>query len=235
MTTLTIPAHFNGPPRSANGGWFAGSAAGFVRDSVPDADAVRVRLSAPPPLEVPLTVSGDAAAYRMTHGETLVATAEPAAALAPTPVGPVSLADAVAAGERYEGLAEHPFPTCYSCGTGRADGLGLRPGSLGRADGAYAAAWVPTEVSVPIVWAALDCPGGWSAGIAGRAMVLGTMTAAVPGLPEVGEECVVMAWPGSSSGRRFDSGTALFGADGRLLGRADAVWIAVDPAAIRPR
>ena len=87
MTTLTIPAHFNGPPRSANGGWFAGSAAGFVRDSVPDADAVRVRLSAPPPLEVPLTVSGDATAYRMTHGETLVGTAEPAAALAPTPVG----------------------------------------------------------------------------------------------------------------------------------------------------
>ncbi len=233
MTTLTVPDRFNGPPESANGGWFAGRLAQWCEPGAA-APAVTVRLSAPPPLEVSLRVERDGGAVRLLDGDTLVATATAAAPLGGPVSGPVPYADAVAAGSAYEGLAQHPFPTCYSCGTARTDGLGLRPARLTGGDGAYAAAWRPTEVTPEIVWAALDCPGGWSAGIAGRPMVLGTMTAQLDALPEVGEECAIMAWPRGGSGRRFDSASALFGADGRLLARAEAVWIAVDPASVRP-
>jgi len=86
----------------------------------------------------------------------------------------------------------------------------------------------------PILMAALDCPGAWASGIAGRELVLGTMTAAVRDLPVVGEPHVVMAWPRGREGRKYYSGTALYAGDGRLLAQADAVWIAVDAATVRP-
>ena len=236
--TVTVPARFNGPPQSANGGWFAGALAHEVLAACDAAatSAVSVRLLAPPPLDRELHLQAGETAYDLIDGEHRIASATLAPDLAAPPSGPVSYADALAAGPGYEGLLQHPFPTCYSCGTRRTDGLALRPGPVASSsEGAYAAAWLVEEVSVPIAWAAMDCPGGWSAGIAGRPMVLGTMTAAVYGLPEVGDECVVMAWPGGGEGRRFHSSTALFGPGQELLGRADAIWIAVDPAAIRPR
>lgn len=246
MTSLLIPARFNGPPHSANGGWFAGRVAAEV-----GAETVTVRLRTPPPLGRELAVRPPESAERggvgvevwdgEPPGGTLVASAAPAAAdaLADEAPPPVTFDVAQASGTAYEGLAEHPFPTCFSCGTGRSDGLGLRPGRVAGGSGEYAAAWVPGaspgEVDGPVVWAALDCPGGWSAGIAGRPMVLGTMTATVRALPRAGEPHVVMAWPRGGQGRRFLSGTALYDAAGRLLARAEATWVSVDPSSIRPR
>jgi hypothetical protein len=148
--------------------------------------------------------------------------------------GPVPYAEAVAAAEGFPGWHEHPFPTCFVCGTARdpADALMLRPGPVG--DEVFAAAWVPREQAPELVWSALDCPGAWVLGFAGRPMVLGTMTAEVRELPEVGAPHVVVAWPRGGQGRKHHSGTALYTAGGRLLARADAVWIAVDPATVRP-
>ena len=122
---------------------------------------------------------------------------------------PVTLAAGPRRRDRFEGLADHPFPTCFSCGTGRdpGDALCLRPGPLDDGTGRYAATWVPREADVPVVWAALDCPGGWSAGIAGRPMVLGTMTARVHALPAVGEPHVVLAWQRGVEGRKHHSGS----------------------------
>jgi len=238
MSTLRIPARFNGPPHSANGGWFAGAIAEHLAPGLPrpgaPSPAVTVRLSAPPPLEVDLSMEPDGEGIRLTDGDTHVAVANLSEPLSRPSGTPVTFAEARAAGSAYEGLTEHPFSTCFSCGTAREDGLSLRPAAVGDGSGAYAAAWVPREVSVRIGWAALDCPGGWSAGIAGRPMVLGTMTAQLFALPAIGQECVVMAWPGTSSGRRFESSSALYGPSGELLGTARAVWIAVNPAAVRP-
>ncbi|WP_344069389.1 hypothetical protein [Nostocoides vanveenii] len=232
---LIIPAHFNGPPESANGGWFAGRLAGVLRAADAAITTVTVRLSAPPPLDVPMDVAVVDGGIELRAKDVRVATASASPDLSPPAITPVPYAVALGCGPAYEGLAKHPFPTCYSCGPARDDGLGLRPGRVPGGAGEYAAAWRPTEVSVENVWAALDCPGGWSAGIAGRPMVLGTITARVGALPDTDEECVVMAWPGPARRRRFASGSAVFGADGRLLGQAESVWIAVDPAAIRPR
>lgn len=231
MTSFVVPARYKGPPHSGNGGWVSGRLATHL----PGAHTVSVRLRTPPPLDRELVVEpSEDGGVRLTDGDVLVAVATPAAALDADLVAPVAHEVAVASGGAYEGFDDHPFPTCYSCGTGRDDGLGLRPGRVAGGGGEYAAAWTPGDGGVEDVWAALDCPGGWSAGIAGRPMVLGTMTAQVEELPVAGEPHVVMAWPRGGDGRKYLSGSALYAADGRLLARAEATWIAVDPTAVRP-
>ena len=112
----------------------------------------------------------------------------------------------------------------------------LQPGPVVGGGGEYAAAWVPAaDVTLETVWAALDCPGGWASGIAGRPMVLGTMTAQVRSLPTAGAEHVVMAWQRGGEGRKFHSGTALYAAGGGLLAQAEATWIAIDPKTFDPQ
>jgi hypothetical protein len=236
--SFVVPARFSGPPESGNGGWVSGHAARLVHttEALP---AVTVRLRTPPPLDREMEVAtDDAGTLRVADGEHLVleAAAAPALDAHGTPA-PVSFEEAQVAGARYEGLDDHPFPTCFSCGTARepGDALRLRPGRVEGGAGAYACAWTPgSDVDLETVWAALDCPGGWASGIAGRAMVLGTMTAQVFELPVAGQPHVVMAGQRAADGRKHFSGTALYAADGRLLARADATWIAVDPQGVRP-
>ncbi|GAB3077509.1 hypothetical protein [Pedococcus soli] len=238
-----VPARFCGPPESGNGGWVSGHLAGRVPTS-PELPTVSVRLRTPPPLDrematrtVPGGPDGSTTVVELFDGDHLVAQGQAVRGPEPRGIpGPVSFEDAQAAGERYEGLADHPFPTCFSCGTGRSrgDGLRLQPGRVADSD-TYACAWVPgDDVDLETVWAALDCPGGWASGIAGRPMVLGTMTARVDTLPVAGEPHVVMAWQRGEEGRKHLSGTALYAADGTLLAQAEATWIAIDPATIRP-
>jgi hypothetical protein len=235
-----VPSRFRGPPESGNGGWVSGHVAALLQPG-PD-ESVTVRLRTPPPLDRELHVTAREDDGRRTlevdDGEHPVAWGTTGTALQPGGIpAPVSFADATVAGEGYEGLADHPFPTCFSCGTARehGDGLRLQPGRVAGGGGEYAAAWVPAaDVTLETVWAALDCPGGWASGIAGRPMVLGTMPAQVAQLPAVGEEHVVMAWQRGGEGRKYHSGTALYAADGRLLAQAEATWIAINPSAVRP-
>jgi hypothetical protein len=240
---LTIPRRYCGPPESGNGGWVSGALAAHVL-TTPAAPAVSVRLASPPPLDRPLrVVVGPAAddtgpAVQLLDGDRLVASAVAVPEPEPTDLRPATARQAWAAEERYEGLADHPFPTCVVCGTDRepGDALCLRPGPLDDGTGRYACTWqVPDDVDATLVWAALDCPGGWSAGVAGRPMVLGTMTAVVHAVPEPGTTTVVTARQTGAQGRRHWSASALHSADGELVARAEAVWIAVDPAAVRPR
>ena len=44
-------------------------------------------------------------------------------------------------------------------------------------------------------------------------------------VPEVAEPCLVVGWPLGADGRKLYAGTALFTAEGELLGRARATWI----------
>jgi hypothetical protein len=243
---LVVPGRFNGPPRSGNGGWTCGALASRV--TAGDDQAVQVRLSAPPPLDVPLDVAvvdGEAVA---AAGDRVVARAAavPSPFTAPAPPA-VGWAEALAAEPGYRGLADHPFPTCFSCGTGRpsSDGLGLRPGPLPGQDDVTPCTWSPDDslagpddaghVTSEVTWAALDCPGGWSVDLAGRPMVLGTMTARLEALPEVGARYVVVGRVLRQEGRKAWTETALYAEDGgRPLGRAATVWIAVDPASVAP-
>jgi hypothetical protein len=237
--SFIVPSRFCGPPESGNGGWVSGHAAALLtRAGAAGTSAVTVRLRTPPPLDREMTVEADGAGLRVHDGIHLVleATTTERLAMDGSPP-PVDYATAEAVGAHYEGLDHHPFPTCFSCGTQRTpgDGLCLRPARVDGGSGEYACAWTPgPDVDLETVWAALDCPGGWSAGIAGRPMVLGTMTAQVDALPRAGEPHVVMAWQRGAEGRKHLSASALCAADGTVLAYAESTWIAIDPESIRP-
>jgi hypothetical protein len=243
VSTLVVPARFNGPPRSGNGGWTSGALASLLAPAA--GAAVQVRLSAPPPLDVPLQVEHRDGAVAVTTssedgGAVTVATARLVDdAFSDPPPEPVGWDVAVAAAARYRGRTDHPFPTCFTCGPARpaGDGLHLAPGPLVEDPDVTACGWTPDVVDVETTWAALDCPGGWSVDLVGRPMVLGTMTARVDDLPRPGRRHVVMGRALRQDGRKAWTETALYALEPsgvRLLARAGAVWIAVDPSAVRP-
>ena len=171
-----------------------------------------------------------------SNGGTPVARGEAADAIVAS-VEPVALAEARAAATAFVGLASHPFPTCFVCGPDRADGLRIFPGPVADQDGLtrLAATWTPdgsvADDLSAVTWAALDCIGGWAGGLAERTMVLARMTAQVDVLPRLGDEHVVVGLHRRTEGRKTFSAAALYDPDGRLLGRAEHLWLAVDPAA----
>lgn len=248
MTTdeLTVPARFCGPPSSGNGGWTAGALAALVEacptDHARTWPTVEVSLRRPPPVDTSMQVSTEGDLTVATAGEDRVAEAH-AVERGLEPAEPVSPEEARAAEASYAGFREHPFPTCFACGTGREEGDGLRifPGPV--AENRVAATWTPhlsvaedyhayvddeKRASAPVTWAALDCVGGWSGDLIGRPMVLGRMTAQLLALPLIGEDHVVVGeWRGSE-GRKMSTASTLYDAAGREVARAEHVWIAVD-------
>ena len=225
---MIIEARYNGPPGSGNGGYTAGLVATHpdVALHLPEG-AVEVTLRRPPPLDTPLAVSTDAETLRVHDGDTLVASARAGTGARPDAVPPVPFAAAVEASAGYPGFAAHPFPTCFVCGPEHADGLRLFPGPL--PDGRTATPWrVPEDVSPVLVWAALDCPGGWSVLTEGRPYVLGRMTAHVDAVPAPGTECVITGRHVASEGRKASVLSTLYGPAGDVLAVAHATWIAVD-------
>ncbi|MEH1168587.1 hypothetical protein V6V47_24700 [Micromonospora sp. CPCC 205539] len=214
---MRIESRYNGPSGSGNGGWSAGVFASAAGGSGP----VEVTLRRPPPLETALTLTDGE--VRDPAGE-LVAEVRPAGAVDAV-VPPVDRATAVEAATRYPGFVEHPYPECFVCGPSRADGLRIFPGPL--PDGRTAAPFrAPEQVTEATVWAALDCPGGWTVLAAGRPYLLGRIAALLTALPAPDDECVVTGALIRLDGRKALVHTSLYGPDGALLGAARATWIA---------
>ena len=242
LPPLIVPHRFNGPPRSGNGGWTCGAlAATLPAQGV--GTAVTVTLRRPPPLDVPMPVLPTAAGATLTHDGRTVAEAVYAESR-PVPVAPVPATVAGAAEAGYPGHRSHPFPTCFVCGTDRRVGDGLRifpgpvaitgrEGDAGGSGGAtaerIAATWTPHESAVPIAWAALDCPGGWSSDLESRPSVLGRMTAEVRSLPRTSQRYVVVGELRSVDGRKTHTAATLYGPDDEVVATAEHVWIAIDP------
>ena len=229
---LVIPRRFRGPPESGNGGYSAGLLARLV-----DSPAVEVTLRLPPPLDRELAVERDGARVLLRDHELLVAEAEPTALHVEPPPLP-AMAEVEAATRRFTGLDAHPFPSCFVCGTEREPGDGLRifPGPVEGAEGVIAAPWTPPlgladasgELPLPIVWAALDCPAGWSHLSERITALLGRMAAQQLAPVRAGERYVVLACATGSEGRRLFSESALLTADGGLVGVARTTWVRVD-------
>ncbi len=249
---VIVPARYNGPARSGNGGYVCGLLAHELRaDHTVAGDrpevAVAVSLRQPPPLDVPLHVTREEPdSASLTFGGAVIAQAQ----LVPpeiSAVAPVRYDEASAASVRYPGHTSHPFPTCFACGVDRPDGLRIFPGPVTpTADGrtVVAAPWTPApdvaadyheydepgqRACLAATWAALDCIGGWAGDLGERLMVLGRMTAVVDDLPLVGEPHVVMGQALGQQGRKTFTASTLYDPDGRIVGRAEHVWVAVDP------
>ncbi len=238
MSTLRVPRRFHGPPKSGNGGWTAGALAATLPQS-DDGAPVTVALRLPPPLDISMPLTPTAAGTVVSYNGRAVAEATYAES-EPVPVPPVPVYEAAAAEARYGGHRQHPFPTCFTCGPGRRPGDGLRifPGPVaasvtGTDAPTVACTWTPYEVSGPITWAALDCPGGWATGVDENPAVLGTMTLRIHRLPTTSDRYVVVGAMRGAEGRKRYSASTLYDPNGQVVATAEHVWITVDPAAFR--
>jgi len=232
-TSLSVAPRFRGPPRSANGGYFAGLVAACASTTV------TVRLRLPPPLSTPLqVVHAGPSQLLVRDGAVDVADARPADLVLDVPP-PVPYMAAMAASRHFAGFGRHVFPGCFVCGTERARGDGLRifAGPLATTDARHgrivAAPWVPDaslaaadgKVAAEFIFAALDCPGAYSLADDGRTMLLSQFTAHVDRRVRIDEPCSVVGWRIGGEGRRHEAGTVLFDEDGGLCARARAVWV----------
>lgn len=268
LPDLVVPSRFRGPPSSGNGGWTSGAISAYAGNDGPDPSTgsghrdhaqpwptVSVSLLAPPPLEVPMPVAPaeDGGVVASYDGRPVLAARCSHDQIRDVP--PVPADEARAATASYAGLAGHPFPTCFSCGTGREPGDGLRifPGPVTGAPAEddeptrprVAAAWTPDRsvaedfhayrdgtprAGLPVAWAALDCVGGWAGGVEERLMVLARMTTRLDALPVIGEEHVLVGVGRGRDGRKTWTSATMYDGDGRVVGSAEHLWIAVDPA-----
>ncbi len=228
LSELVVPARYNGPATSGNGGIVAGLLAQRLGAGTP----VTVTLRRPPPLGEAMRLSLEAATLTAADSGGVVATAVASTEPAPVPVIAPDAATARDAALRYDGLSGHPFGTCFVCGPSRPEQDGLAvfagavvPGEPRRVAGTFTNR--PGHGLDPdvLVWAVLDCPGGWAIGLVGRHAVLGRMTAQVFGAPAEGETCVVVAECDRWDGRKAFSRSSLYSSSGALLGVAGQVWI----------
>jgi hypothetical protein len=227
--SLSIPARFNGPLDSGNGGYVAGAITELL------GGPAEVNLRRPVPLDVELDVELEpAGSARMLDGETLIAEARLAPELRVEVPDPVGLDQAHRAAGRYRGLSDGLFSRCFVCGRARPDALGVFAGEVeGR--GLVASPWTPPSwtadaegrVRDQFVWAVLDCPTFFGAYVDDELglSVLARLAARVDAPVLAGEEHVVIGWPIGADGRKRHAGSALLSASGDVLAAADALLI----------
>lgn len=220
-TNLHLEPEFAGIPDVAHGGYVAG-----LLTRALGADASRVRLRRPVPLDSPLRIDRLGDGTVVLHGaDGVLADAAPAEVLLHVPER-VSWAAAVAAAERFPSH-EHPFPACLVCGQEHPRGLQLRPGPVEGRD-LVAALWEPSQehavdgrVRPELVSAALDCPQLWALMLhapptATERVVTSMLETRLEGEVLAGEPHVVIGWPIGRDGARWLAGAAVFGPDGGL-------------------
>jgi hypothetical protein len=232
--TFTVPARFNGPLDSGNGGYCAGLISAYV-----DGQAA-VSLRAPVPLDVRLEVARDDGRVRVLDGETLIAEGEPVGELRLDVPEPVSVADAHVARQAYRGLSGAVFSRCFVCGRDRDDAFGVFAGAVEGRD-VVASPWTPPQwaagddgrVRDEIVCAVLDCPTYFALYHEREELpmsFLARMTARVDAPVIAGEEHVVMGWPIEFDGRKHYAGSAVLSADGDVLAVAQVLLISAAEA-----
>ncbi|NCB51245.1 MAG: hypothetical protein EOM54_05125 [Clostridia bacterium] len=81
-----------------------------------------------------------------------------------------------------------------------------------------------------LVWAVLDCPGGWAIIANGlRVFVLGRIVGELIDKVKPGEKYVVTAWQISEDGRKSLAGEAIYTESGKLVAKSKTLWIELKP------
>jgi hypothetical protein len=221
---VVLERRFNGPPSTANGGYACGIVARHV-----DGPA-RVSLRRPVPLGTPLELERHDDGHVTLHeGEMLIAEGDPALPLdGVVPPYRPSVEEARAAAADRPRFWPGAFDSCWVCSP-RADGLGVLFGPLASHPDMTAAVLHASDgdaLASEVVWAALDCPS-YTPPLWGSATpsLLASMHAELLAPVPAGEPLVVTGWTLGSEGRKHRSATAVLGQDGRVLARAEALWI----------
>ena len=229
-----IPARFNGPPASANGGYTCG-----VLASLLGSDVAQVSLRTPPPVGRPLAVSHHDGRVELHDGATLVAEGEGSELLldVPEPVHPDDAAGGVRGRAPEVDAPSTPFRPAWCAGpiASPATATASSRDRCRERTALFAADWTPDEsladgdghVRPECLWGALDCPT--SAPVAnfgeGPPMVLARLTARIGCDVRVGERHALVSWPLEVDGRKRHAACALFDESGRLLCASRALWI----------
>jgi hypothetical protein len=199
---------------------------------------VEVTLRAPTPLDVPVELRAADDRATLSRGDDLLVSARRVSVRlrSPRAVTPEAARDAAT---RFVGWEDHAFPTCFVCGTDRAEGEGLRlfTGPVAGRPGTVAGMVTPLpglgdaggRVRGPGVWAMLDCPSAWVDFGPDKVAMLGRMTAQVRGEVRAGASYVAVAELVGVEGRRMLSRSALFDVDGRCLALAATTWVRLKP------
>ena len=196
-STIVLDPRNNGPRRSSNGGFAAGTFAQAVGGTA------WVRLMAPPPLGTALTVDLDDEGAATIHGGgRTIATARRVTPFMLEPplvpsMGVVEAASLLNPGRR----SRNTLSDCIVCGPHRADGMHVVPGPLSiPGQDLLVAPFIPHEqeavdgvVRPEAVWGALDCPSYPAALMRQRKIAfLGELTAHQRRDIRVGEQFVVV-------------------------------------------
>ncbi len=227
MATMTVPARFNGPRESGQGGYSAGLLAAELTG------AAAVSLRSPVPLDTPLSLAHENGRVRALDGETVIAEADPAAPLALEVPAPVSVEQARSAAQRFPCPDDGPFGDCFVCGSTREDSFGVFAGKVEDRD-LFATPWTPARwtagadgaVRPEFVWAALDCPSyvaAYRGEIVLAFLVRHTVELRAP--VATGVEHVLLAWPLAKEGRKSSAGVALLSAAGEVLALSEALMV----------
>jgi hypothetical protein len=257
-TQLTIPARFCGPAVSGNGGFTAGTLADLVRDAGEHATVEVTLLSPPPlDRAMPVEHEGTDTWLRL-DGDPVARARVSDAELSPVEAVDPEEARAASSRFPGLTSHPFPGCFSCGPDRAPGDGLRIFPGPVGGPIGGaarlpggstaeepvrVAAVWEPDadlaetsdlldagvqRVGPGVTWAALDCVGGWAGDLGERLMVLGRMTAQVDAYPVAGEPHVVVGVARGSEGRKTFTASTLYDSDGRIVARAQHVWIAIE-------
>jgi hypothetical protein len=243
ICNVTIPARYKGPPSIANGGYVCSLFAKYI-DGATD---VMIKLPTPLDRELQICSNGDGSFYLM-NGDQIIIQAKPGVIDLTVPDAP-SYEEAIKAAQTSIALKPTPYihvtghgihPICFCCGADVPDGEGLKihPGRVAGAN-MVAAPWTPASecgnergyVRPEFIWTALDCPGAYALWELTNTKpgLLGRLIGQIEKPLRCGEPCVVAAWPVGSDGRKLYAGTALFNAEGQIIGRTLATWFPMPP------
>ena len=198
--SVVIGRQFNGPPKSANGGYVSGVLAGGLTDAG-YRGAVEACLHAPPPLDHSLSLGATVEAASLMDGETRIGSAKAVTLALEVPEllsKPIFVGDPIA-----EDGAFTPFDICFVCGRARheGDGLCLFSQRVEGHDGLVGVPWHLHQnfaiedgtIDPKFIWSALDCPGYFACAY-GEAALLGRLTAEIFKPLQAGGEAMVFGW-----------------------------------------
>ncbi|TGK18526.1 hypothetical protein [Leptospira stimsonii] len=239
--SIEINEKYCGPPKSGNGGYIAGIAAKPIQK-----DAAVIKIKSPGPLNETLYYSLNSSTNGIKllskDADVVIAEAQedPEFFMNVPELNSSILEDIQNPEEEYLGFQRHPFPTCFVCGPQRKqeDGMRIFPAKIPDQVGfthLHGDFWNPWKdlgdadgkIRNEIVWAALDCPGGFAVSYVDptmivlvklRGRILESLFTEVP--------YAILSWEIGRNRRQRTPGTAIYRiSDRKCVAYSEALWM----------
>ncbi|TGM34002.1 hypothetical protein EHQ92_17870 [Leptospira biflexa] len=241
LESTEINEKYCGPPMSGNGGYIAGIIANQIQNN-----AAVVKIKAPAPLNQTLFFSNDFESSRIKliikESNILIAEGQEDKDfyLDVPEFNAKSIEEIRNPIQAYLGFKKHPFSTCFVCGTERKakDGMRIFPAKISdqsKFNHLHGSFWNPWKelgdsrgkIFNEIVWAALDCPGGFAVSFLDpRMIVLVKLRARLMNSVFADTTYAIQAWEISRNRRQRIAGTAIYQlGDFKCVAYSEAIWM----------